>query len=169
MCFTTLLGERRDALPKLVCRLNERKVPGVFKRTKRGPWEMRRKPLHMCPIRIGLPDDEQRGDVELRNVYSQIVLRQLASERRRVSVNRELQRFEQGPMFVVTDKKPRPHAAKVFAKISVCGGRGCLGVNWTSGGRHEDQMGQRLGPTLRVLEGQEAAVRVTKQRKLLQS
>src|SRR5439155_18893311 len=35
--------------------------------------------------------------------------------------------------------------------------------------RHEDQMGQRLGPTLRVLEGQEAAVRVTEQRKLLQS
>src|SRR3954468_3069592 len=130
---------------------------------------MRRKPLHVCPIRIGLAHDEQCGDVELGNVCSQIVLRQLASERRRVRVNRELERLEQRPMFVLADKESRPYAAKVFAKISICGDSGCLGGNWTSGGRHEDQMGQRLWPTLRVLEGQEAAVRVTEQRKLVQS
>src|SRR3989442_5612766 len=72
-------------------------------------------------------------------------------------------------MFVITDEEPRPNAAKVFAKISVRDNSRCLGGNRTSGGRHEDQMGQRLGPALRVLEGQEAAVRVTEQRKLPQS
>jgi len=169
MFLDRFLDERRDALAKPVCRLNERKVAGSCKPTKRGPWEMRRKPLHVCPIRIALPDDQQGGDVELGNVPSQIVRRQLARERRRVRVNRELERLEQGPMFVVADKEPRPHAAKVFAKISVCSDSGCLGGNWTSRGPNEDQMGQRLGPTFRVLEGQEAAVRVAEQRKFLQS
>lgn len=58
-------------------------------------------------------------------------------------------------------------AAKVFAKVSVRCDRGCVGGNRTSGGCHQDQMGQRLWPPPRVLERQEAAVRVTEERKLL--
>jgi hypothetical protein len=58
MFFITLLDEQRDTLAEPLCRLYERKVAGSFKRMQSGLREMRRKPLHMCPVRITLPDDE---------------------------------------------------------------------------------------------------------------
>src|SRR5258707_10532329 len=93
-------NERRDALTELVRRLDEWKVTHALQRTQGGLRWVCRKPFHALPIRIALSDDEQCREVEACNVFAQIVIRQLTSERRWVGVGLELQRLEQRPMFV---------------------------------------------------------------------
>ena len=56
--FITSMKERRDPLTELIGRFDKRKVANAVERTQRGFWKVRRKPLHVCPIRIMLSDDE---------------------------------------------------------------------------------------------------------------